>query len=955
MKNYGRGPNSQQKLNRARRRKVLGIVVFAALLCGGTTANKAAGQGTLVFSPTATSGVAANTLTTTPTSGPFGSVPVGTTKSQTVELKNSGPASVTISSATVSGKGFALHGITTPLVLAGGKTVSITLSYAPTALGYVAGSISIVSNAANKTLTMAVSGTGVTAPRITTSPANHTVTAGQTATFTVVAAGTAPLSYQWQKNGVNISGATAASYTTPVTTTSESGSRFAVVVKNTAGTVTSAAATLTVKAVAPRITTSPANHTVTAGQTATFTVVAAGTAPLSYQWQKNGVNISGATAASYTTPVTTTSESGSRFAVVVKNTAGTVTSAAATLTVKAVAPRITTSPANHTVTAGQTATFTVVAAGTAPLSYQWQKNGVNISGATAASYTTPVTTTSESGSRFAVVVKNTAGTVTSAAATLTVNAVAPRITTSPANHTVTAGQTATFTVVAAGTAPLSYQWQKNGVNIAGATAASYTTPVTTTSESGSRFAVVVKNTAGTVTSAAATLTVNAVAPRITTSPANHTVTAGQTATFTVVAAGTAPLSYQWQKNGVNISRSHRSELHHAGDNHVGKWIEVRRGGEKHGRDGDQCGRDADSESCRAQDHNLTGESYGDGGTDSDLHGGCGRDSTAQLPVAEERREHRRGHRSELHHAGDNHVGKWIEVYRGGEKHGRDSDQCGRDADAVNAVAPRITTSPANHTVTAGQTATFTVVAAGTAPLSYQWQKNGVNISRGHRSELHHAGDNHVGQWIEVYRGGEKHGGDSDQRSCDADGECCRAHDHNLTDESYGDSGTDSDLHGDCGRDSTAQLPVAEKRREHRRSNGSELHHAGDNHVGQWIEVYRGGEEHGGDSDQRSCDADGECCRAHDHNLTDESYGDSGTDSDLHGDCGRDSTAQLPVAEKRREHRRSNGSELHHAGDNHVGQWIEVYRGGEKHGGDSDQRGCDADGECCLGGRYPGEF
>ena len=188
-----------------------------------------------------------------------------------------------------------------------------------------------------------------------------------------------------------------------------------------------------------------------------------------------------------------------------------MTSAAATLTVNAVAPRITTSPTNHAVTAGQTATFTVVAAGTAPLSYQWQKNGVNIVGATATSYTTPGTTTSESGSRFAVVVKNTRGSVTSAAATLTVNAapVGPRITASPANRTVTAGQTATFTVVAAGTAPLSYQWQKNGVNISGATGASYTTPGTTTSESGSRFAVMVKNTGGTVTSAAATLTVNA--------------------------------------------------------------------------------------------------------------------------------------------------------------------------------------------------------------------------------------------------------------------------------------------------------------------------------------------------------------------------------------------------------------------------------------------------------------
>jgi hypothetical protein len=74
-------------------------------------------------------------------------------------------------------------------------------------------------------------------------------------------------------------------------------------------------------------------------------------------------------------------------------------------------------------------------------------------------------------------------------------------------------------VVATGTAPLSYQWQKSGVNIAGASSASYTTPVTTTADSGASFAVVVSNTAGTVTSSAVTLTVNpAPAPAIQVSP-----------------------------------------------------------------------------------------------------------------------------------------------------------------------------------------------------------------------------------------------------------------------------------------------------------------------------------------------------------------------------------------------------------------------------------------------------
>ena len=133
-------------------------------------------------------------------------------------------------------------------------------------------------------------------------------------------------------------------------------------------------------------------------------------------------------------------------------------------------------PTNQTVTAGQTATFSVTATGTAPLTYQWQNGATPISGATSASYTTPATATSNSGSTFSVVVSNSAGKITSDAATLTVNPalVAPSITQQPSNQTVTAGQTATFSVTAAGTAPLTYQWQKGTTAITGATSASYT-------------------------------------------------------------------------------------------------------------------------------------------------------------------------------------------------------------------------------------------------------------------------------------------------------------------------------------------------------------------------------------------------------------------------------------------------------------------------------------------------
>ena len=155
---------------------------------------------------------------------------------------------------------------------------------------------------------------------------------------------------------------------------------------------------------------------------------------------------------------------------------------------------------------GETAT------GTAPLAYQWKKNSAVISGATSSSYTTPATAVADSGALFTVAVSNAAGNATSAAATLTVNAggVTPSITTQPSSQTVTAGQTASFSVSATGTAPLTYQWKKNSVAISGATSSIYTTPATVTSDSGALFTVTISNSAGSATSSAAILTVNAV-------------------------------------------------------------------------------------------------------------------------------------------------------------------------------------------------------------------------------------------------------------------------------------------------------------------------------------------------------------------------------------------------------------------------------------------------------------
>jgi len=172
-------------------------------------------------------------------------------------------------------------------------------------------------------------------PSITVEPKDVTVIAGQKATFDVTASGNGPLSYQWRKNGTDISGATNSTYTTAKTSTSDNGTIISVVVSNTRGSVTSTDATLTVTSVTPpSITTQPADASAKVGTSAKFSVSAAGAPPLSYQWRKNGVNIDGGTKSSYTTPPTTLSDNGSLFSVVVNNSAGSVTSRDATLTVK---------------------------------------------------------------------------------------------------------------------------------------------------------------------------------------------------------------------------------------------------------------------------------------------------------------------------------------------------------------------------------------------------------------------------------------------------------------------------------------------------------------------------------------------------------------------------------------------------------------------------------------------
>ena len=182
-------------------------------------------------------------------------------------------------------------------------------------------------------------------PNITSHPVSLSVNTGASATFSVNANGTSP-SYQWYKDGSPISGATGASHTISNAQASDAGN-YTVSVFNSAGSVTSNAATLIVSTppppppvvISPSITSHPSGLNVTAGASASFSVSADGTSP-SYQWYKDGSPISGATASSYSIGSAQASDAGN-YSVSVFNTAGSVTSNAATLTVGPPPPSIT--------------------------------------------------------------------------------------------------------------------------------------------------------------------------------------------------------------------------------------------------------------------------------------------------------------------------------------------------------------------------------------------------------------------------------------------------------------------------------------------------------------------------------------------------------------------------------------------------------------------------------------
>lgn len=332
-------------------------------------------------------------------------------------------------------------------------------------------------------------------PAITTQPTNQTGCTGSDITLSVTATGTA-ITYQWRKGGLDISGATSDTYTIIAATAGDAGN-YDVVITGQCGNITSTAVNVTVDP-NTSITAQPVNQTACIGTSATFTVTAVGP-DLGYQWRKNSIDIPGAITNVYTIASVTAGDVGN-YDVVIAGTCGTATSNAVTLTIGS-SLSITTQPANQSACLGGIANFSVTASG-GGLTYQWQKDGVDITGATSSTLTINPVVAGSVGS-YVVVINSSCGSgLTSNAATLSL-APSTAIISQPQGQNVCANTGASFSVTATGN-NLTYQWRKDNNPIPGATGSTYSIASVTVGDVGN-YDVVVTGDCGSDTSSVAVL------------------------------------------------------------------------------------------------------------------------------------------------------------------------------------------------------------------------------------------------------------------------------------------------------------------------------------------------------------------------------------------------------------------------------------------------------------------
>jgi hypothetical protein len=392
------------------------------------------------------------------------------------------------------------------------------------------------------------------APIITASPVSQSACTGTTVSFSVASNMTAG-TYEWRKDGVTLVTNRSNTYVVSPVTSASAGT-YDVILRDDCNPSTamasSAGGRLTVS-IAPTIVQQPsATRVICAGQPDTLRVRAIATAR-TFQWRKDGVNISGATDSNYIIPNGIAAVIGNYDCVISGQCLPSVTSSICAVDV-AFLPVVTSSPSDQTVCPGSTVTLSTsatVVGGT--LSYNWIKNGVSIAGSNSPTLTLTNVQAADVGRYQCLISRNGANpsncnvTVGSREVVVSVFS-APRISAQPTSAEACVGSTVTISVGADGY-DLNYQWFKNGVAIPNSNTNALELSKVTASSAGN-YTVRATGTCGfSVTSAPATLAIVA-RPVITASPQNASLLLGETLNLSV--AGTDITSIKWLKNNTVI-------------------------------------------------------------------------------------------------------------------------------------------------------------------------------------------------------------------------------------------------------------------------------------------------------------------------------------------------------------------------------------------------------------------
>lgn len=396
-----------------------------------------------------------------------------------------------------------------------------------------------------------------TAPVIASISSSQQLSQGQSATLKVSVNGTLPFTYQWYKDGTEITGATTNYYSIASALPADTGA-YTVKVTNTVGSVTSSAVLISVTAAtAPYFNYQPNNVSYTAGSSTSLYVSVSGTSPITYVWKNGDTVVSTQTNYPYLDFSNLQVSNSGTYTVTVSNVAGSATSSSFTVTVSApTAPTISSNPSNQTVSVGASFSFYayVTSHGGGTISYQWYKDGMAIAGATSYNYSKSAATLDDAGS-YTMKATDSAGSVETTAAKLTVTAP-----TAPSNVTITTGPLTVnpgdslymYSSVGTGTSPFTYQWCKDGQPIAGATSYYYSRYNFASADVGV-YTLVVSNASGSASSPGTMVGIRKVqTPIITSNPASMTVQPGSYVSLSVSAYGVGSLNYQWQKDGVAI-------------------------------------------------------------------------------------------------------------------------------------------------------------------------------------------------------------------------------------------------------------------------------------------------------------------------------------------------------------------------------------------------------------------